>query len=301
MKNIAQIAIGIGLIISGILCEISADTYEVRIYELLTENWLVVPFLTRIIIALQIYLGLSLVFNVNPKRINTYLLLLLSLFVTYDLVWDILFNTNPYYLRIWPVYIYFGAYFAYFKILLAIPLIALSLFLFKKGKSTDFRYKWIKYTFMVAPLAFVFIYVAVFPKELKDLEPEFQTKMNLGEMNNELHPGYQPIEAKEDQFLLFVSTGCPHCFEITRKFAAIQRNYPELEIRLVLFDSTSVSIFQEFANSKFPFSVISAKAFVEVTDRKVPRIIHMKNDKIEKQWDGQTLNYSALNYVQDLQ
>jgi hypothetical protein len=300
MKYIFQIVIGIGLIVSGVLQQKSIETYELRIYELLISDWTILPYFTRVLIALEIYLGISLILNVNPKNINTYLLTLFSAFVFYDLMWDLFINENHYYLNIWPFYKYFGVNYAYFKIIYALPLFALNLLLIRNKKSTDLKFRWIKFLFPIAALCFVFIYNAVFLSDVQEKEPEYNSELRFKDINENIKPKFEKIEDKGSKVLLFISLGCSHCFETTKKIAAIKRDHPNFEVELILFESTVVDKFQNYANSNFPFKEINPATFVQMTNGSVPRIVYVENGEIKKEWDGKAFNFAALNFIQNL-
>jgi len=211
----------------------------------------------------------------------------------------LLINTNRDYLNIWPLYKVFGNTFVYFKPLVVLPVVAWSIYLLKYGKSTDLRYKWVKYTFVVPPVAFVFIFVGLFSYNFNDLQAEKELELTFTEINDFVEPELRTSEG--NQVLLFVSLSCSHCYETTRMLAAMKRKYPSLNVRLMLFNDEGVEKFQSFANADFEHSVIEAEGFIKVTDGRVPAILNIKDGEIDKHWDGKSFNYAALNYLQSLQ
>lgn len=296
-----QIVIGAGLITSGILHQKGMQIFELRIYELLSLDWTTIPVFGRIWSALEIYLGVGLILRINPKKIHTYLLMVVSAFVLYDAIWDTFFSANKQYLLIWPIYTYFGPTFIYYKLLLALFLASYTLLDFKFGTSTDLKWKWIKFLFPVGALAFTFIYNAFLPADLTEKEPEMLTEVTVPEMNENIEEGDKMIRTEGDQILMFISLGCSHCFESTKKIAAIQRNNPDLAVRLILFDEKNYEVFTDYAHAEdMPYSKIAPSTFIDVTGGSVPRIIHVRDGEVIKQWDGRTFNYYALSYLQHL-
>lgn len=300
MNFILRLIIGLGLLISGFLHQYNIEIFELRLFELFNVKWTILPFFSRLFVALELYLGLSFAFNINPKKINTYLLALFTAVITYDMIWDVFFNTNHFYLQIKPFYKYIGPSFVYYKIPLTLTLIGFLVYEYKSGKSTDFKFKWIKALFPIAGIAFVFIYNAVFFSDVQLNEAEKKTDVDLVAINDKLLHGFDKLTLDGDVILMFVSVGCPHCFETTKKVAAIKRRRPNLNVELVLFDKNNIDVFQEYANADFPYRLVSGSIFGSVILGSVPRVMHVRDGEIIMQWDGKTFNFAALNYLMNM-
>ncbi|MEZ4937871.1 MAG: hypothetical protein R2799_09815 [Crocinitomicaceae bacterium] len=303
MKYIFQIVIGLGLIASGVFHQLSMQIFEIRMYELLGFDWLIFPVLGRIWSGLEMYLGLSLILNVNPKKVHTYILMVISSFVLYDAIWDSFFNENHLYIEIWPFYKIFGEKFAYFKLILALIMVAYVIYDLKKGKATDFKWKWIKFVYLVGAFSYTFIYNAFLPRDLTYAESAHNSSIGILEINEHIKEGYELIPEKDKVVLMFVSLSCSHCLNATKKMAAIKRKNPELDVRLVLFADKNIALFREYANAPdIPHSVVNGKTFIEVTGGSVPQILYVENGEIKRQWDAKSgsFNYEALSFVQHL-
>lgn len=303
MKYIIQIVIGLALIATGVLHQISMQTFEIRLYELLGLDWMMLPVWGRIWSAFEIYLGLALILRINPKRTTSYLLTLVTIFVLYDGIWELFFNPNKLYIVIWPFYELDGTVYSYMKFILALILSAYVLWDLKTIKSTDLKWKWIKFVLPAGALSFTIIYNAVLPRDFRFTEGEIQTEMTLEEINASIKEGDELIAEEGDQVLLFISLSCSHCFFTTKKIAAIKRKNPDLNVRLMLFNTKNVDQFLEYARAEeIPYSLVSGDTFLEVTGGSVPGILHIGEGEIQHQWGGKgnTFNYAAISFVQNL-
>ncbi len=301
IKYLIQILIGAGLITSGILQQMSMQTFEVRLFELLGFDWKMIPIWGRIWTGLELYTGLALILNINPKRTTTFLLALISAYALYDGIWDAFFNPNELYVIIWPFYEMSATLFLYSKLIVVLLLAAFVIYDIKTSKSTDLRWKWIKFLFPIGALCYTFIYNAFLPQDLTDLEAEFQTELTFMEINGSVKEGYEMVDPKGDQLLLFVSLSCSHCFYTTKKVATIKRKNPDLNVRLMLFSDKGVESFVNYARAEnIPYSVIGGSEFIGVTEGKVPGILYVKDGEIQRQWNSKTFNYWALSFVQSL-
>ncbi|MCB0478108.1 MAG: hypothetical protein KDC84_08090 [Crocinitomicaceae bacterium] len=303
MKYIFQIFIGLGLIASGFFHQYSMQVFEIRIFELLGFDWHIIPIFGRIWSALEMYLGLTLILRINPKKIHTYLLALVALFVLYDTIWDLFINKNQLYIAIWPFYKIVGQHFVYYKIPLAVLLLIQVLMDLRLGKSTDLPWKWVKFVFPVGALAFTFIYNAILPRDLKYVESVHASPLNLEEINQQIKEGFDKVDPESDCLLMFVSLGCSHCLDATKKVAAIKRKHPNLNVRLMLFNDKKADVFKLYANAEeLDHSVVVGNAFLEVTGGSVPHIMYLEKGEITHEWSGKSgsFNYDALSFVQSL-
>lgn len=191
--------------------------------------------------------------------------------------------------------------FVYMKFVMIMIMAGFVAYDLKTAKSTDLKWRWIKFLFPFGALCFTFIYNAFFFEELTSLESEFQTEVTFMELNGAVKEGYDLLEHDGDQILLFVSLSCSHCFFTTKKVATIKRKYPNVNVRLVLFNDKGLDSFRSYARAEeIPYTVVKGDAFIGVTEGKVPGILHVKDGEIVKQWDSKSFNYHALSFVQSL-
>lgn len=100
----------------------------------------------------------------------------------------------------------------------------------------------------------------------------------------------------EDEVLLaYLSASCLYCHNAAKKlFVAQQTSKYFPKVKVVGVSEEIEKLFSK-TNTQFEYVLISKDEFLELTNYQYPKVHFIKNGKIERVYDGYSLNYKALH------
>lgn len=271
------------------------ETFEFTFVDIGIANWYSAPIIARLLIGLEIFLGLLLILNYQLKKFTLPLTIALLVFFIIYLSIQIAINGNKGNCGCFGEHLKMTPLQAIIKNILMV-LAAFIVYRFYNGWKIKFNALFLCLVGTTAlSLPFVFNPVDYsytsnnmdekvnYPLELNLLyEPEDTSKVEVPKI--ELRTGKHIIS--------FLSLSCPHCRIAAKKFRLIKKNNPELSIYFILNgDKVKLSEFLEDTKAdNIPYSFCLGKTFIQLASAQLPRIYYLDNGVVVKKVDYFELN-----------
>lgn len=301
---ILSICLGLVFMYSGYSKIFPVEPFEFTFVDMGIANWYTAPVIARLMIALELFIGLLLVLNYNLRRFTLpTTVILLLVFIVYLTIQIFVSGNNSNCgcfgesIRMTPlqgivknIIMAAAAFLIYilhegwklrhnvlFLILTALPAVALPFVL----NPVDYTYTSNNLDEKVG-----------YPLELNLLyAPEDSSKVEIPK--TELRKGKQVVA--------FLSLTCAHCRIAAKKFRLIKKDNPELPIYFVLNGNKAdlAAFLEDTKATNIPYSFCLGKTFVQLSSAHLPRIYYLDNSIVIKKVDYFELNqYSIENWIQ---
>ncbi len=286
-----RILIGTVFILSAIFKLVSIDTFELYIFSLQWFNFNTAAIIARLIISVELLLGILLITNIRYAiiwRITVILLTIFSLFLLYQVIRGEKENCHCFgeMLRLSPLE----------SLVKNIILIGL-LFLIKK--ENPFQLK-----FQSNILLFSIVFCFALPPVLS--RPDFL-------INWEQPGGYtlETISARiadspvsdtlnvgeNKKMVCMFSVTCKYCIHAANKISLISQKYNLSENTIYIFtgDENLLNNFWEESNSeKYRYDFLPMKQFFSIAGPSVPSIYLLENGKVVHQYNYRSINEKEI-------
>jgi len=299
-KKIIAIIISIGLGLSFLYSAYAKldpliETFEFTFVDIGIANWYTAPIIARLLIALEIFVGILLLINYQLKKITIPLTVGLLLFFILYLIGLYIFSGNN---------INCGCFGERHHMT---PLMAIgkNVIMIVGAAMVYFLYDGWQLKMNKLFLSFVGATVLSVPFILNPVDYTY-TSNNLDEKVNyplELDLLYQPEDSskvevpkvdlrKGKQVLAFLSLTCSHCRVAAKKFRLIKKENPNIPIYFILNgEKTKYQAFIEDTKAdNIPSSYCLGKSFVQLASSQLPRIYYLDNGIVIKKVDYFELN-----------
>lgn len=277
--------LGLFFIFSGLVKLYPVEFFELTFVDIGVSSWFTAPFVARILISIEVILGLFLLFNFQLIKF-TYkaTLLLLGIFTIYLTV--LLFakgnngNCNC-----------LGSFFPLTpleSIIKNIVLILITLVLYRFHKGFDWKFK--KAIFMVFILLGLIIPYALNPVDLgysaQFDEEKVNYKLDLDLIYNDAKTIKPSEDVRKGKWIIsFMSLTCQHCRIGAYKFHILKKRNPKLPIYLFLNgeEKNLAPFFEETNTNDIPHSLfLGANNFMKLSGPFLPAIYFVNNSIVEK-------------------
>lgn len=271
----------------GILLNI--EPFEYQLVEMGLSNWILVPIISRVFIALEFIVALFLLLRLNPKKVTAVVGIIIVVFNLYVISWLLLTENTIISENYFPFSIpLIGA------LLLSIAILALCM-IYLRQKPTDFKYRIIKYIlpFAILPWPFIWSPLAVSDMQYTGME-------NVEDMAQDTvfqkYPDLVQFISTDDPVLLsYFSTNCPHCALAARKLKVAQKSSRFPELKIVFWgNNQDVNTFNEFTGTEFDFLTIENLDFIKLCGPSFPTLKKYSNGKLVNSWNGRGINYAVM-------
>lgn len=279
------------------------ETFEFTFVDIGIANWYTAPVIARLLISLELVVGILLVSGYNLKRFTLPLAFFLLLFFVIYLTISIAISGNNGNCGCFGEHIKMTPLQAIFKNCVMMALIVTTYFLFEGWR--------VKYNALL--LSLIGLSALVLPFIINPVDYSY-TSNNLDEKVNyplELNLLYSPEDTnkvevpktelrKGKQVLAFLSLTCSHCRVAAKKFRLIKKNNPELPIYFILNGDKEnyVSFIEDTKADNIPYSYCLGKSFVQLASSHLPRIYYLDNGIVVKKVDYFELNqYAIENWI----
>lgn len=301
LKKLTAILISIGLGLIFIYSGWSKldpviETFEFTFIDIGIGNWYTAPVIARLLIGLELFLGILLVLNYQLKKFTLPFTIGLLLFFIIYLVVQIAVSDNAdgncgcfgERLKMTPLQ----------AIIKNIIMIAGALVVYKLYEGWRIKFNGLL-------LSFLAVTSLVVPYILNPVDYSY-TSNNMEEKVNypfELDLLYSPEDSskveipktdlrKGKHVVAFLSLTCHHCRIAAKKFRLIKRNNPELPVYFIL-NGDKEDLPEFLADTKaenIPYSFCLGKTFVQLSSAHLPRIYYLDNGIVVKKADYFELN-----------
>jgi uncharacterized membrane protein YphA (DoxX/SURF4 family) len=292
-----RILLGSLFIFSGIVKLIPIEAFELKFVEIGIANWTFAPYLARVLIGFELFLGVMLLTNIKPKITVICTIALLVFFIAY-LIYDIILNGNDSNCGCFGTFIVMTPLESIIKNLLMIPLLILLLVLNKKEFS--FRLNLIVPILIFLSLALPFI---LYPVDDIESYQNANTEKVGYDFPTELIPDFNikgnKIDLKKGEYLLaFMSVNCVHCKKAAYKLFILSQQKKLPPVYLVLLGTEElVPGFVMETKANFPYYLYNEKQFFEIAGSSIPKILYLKEGIVKAKFDNITLTEENLEKV----
>ena len=275
------------------------ETFEFTFIDSGMANWYTAPIMARLLIGLEIAIGLFLVACYDLKRFTIPVAVFLLLFFIVYLCIQIAINGNTGNCGCFGEHLQMTPLEAILKNIVMIVLLLPGYFWFTG---------WTLQKKIVMPLALVPLALGL-PFFVNPIDFNYSSN-NLQESVNyplNLNLLYQPEDSskveipslelrKGKQVLAFLSLTCGHCRVAAKKFKLIKQRNPNLPIYFVLNgDKTLLTEFLEDTKTyNIPHSFCLGKTFIQLSSARLPRIYYLNNSIVVKKVDYFELSQSEI-------
>ena len=279
--HITRFLLALAFIYSAYSKLFPAEPFELYVFSLGFLNWLNTTIAVRLLIALELFIGLSLIINIYTKQILKLTLGLLIGFTIY-LIYITIFNSVIEdcgcfgdKLKLTPIE----------SIIKNIILLFTSVFLYLKNKTFNLIYnKLIISISLIISIALPFILSppdGFIDTELKNI----LTKNTIdSEIIGDFTQNNKQLSFKRRKAIVcFFSTTCPFCKKAAQKLSIITKsNNIKTPIFYIFFGSKKAlpQFWKDSKSIKFPYKFIDTKTFFTYSGSSLPSIMFIDNERI---------------------
>ncbi len=286
--NALRIIFGLFFIASGFTKLYPIEPFEFQTVDTGLANWTLVPFLTRILIGLEVFLGVLFVVGIFLKQtriVTALLLLFFSVYLIY--IRFVLGNTED--CGCFGVYLSMGPIPSLFKNIVLL----LALFFLHINHSLLFELK--KFNKIVFSILFVVFFALPFilnpvdrAKTYHMADEKVGKPLEINGFDNTIFNGDTIDLTKGNKLICFFSPICPVCKLAAQKLAILEKqNDNKLPIYFVFWgtpehSTEQLKAFWEKTNSQtIPFKYLETKLFFPLSGPSLPAIYYVQDGIIK--------------------
>ncbi|HWZ22319.1 MAG TPA: DoxX family protein [Cytophagaceae bacterium] len=290
-----RISLGVMFIFSGFVKLIPIEPFELKFIELGIANWIVAPFMARLIIAVELFLGLMLILNIKP-RATVRATIIVLVFFTFYLLYDILKNGNDGNCGCFGTIIVMTPVESIVKNLLMIPLVLILMLM--NTKELNFKIPILISLLAIVSIAAPFILYPL--DDLEDREAINSEKIDYPFPVNTLqdfNSKGSKIDFRKGEFILaFMSVECLHCKNAAYKLYIINKQKKLPPIYMILLGTEEeVPNFVSETKADFPYYLFNKTDFFQIAGNSVPRIFYIKSGIVKAKFDSNSLTETSLS------
>jgi len=281
MNHIIRIFVGLVFILSGFAKLYPIEPFELIFIDLGVANFMLAPFLARFIIAFEIFLGLSIVFNIWIKNIIYNLTQGSLIFFTIYLVFLLITQGNDVDCGC------FGSLLVLTPVESIIKNVILIVALFFVKRRYYSRGLW------WAPILFVIVAsISTFSLNrigLHNLQGiEVDEKIDFSGLPTLYKTNEQVDFSKGKKMVAFFTWTCPHCINASRKFVTLNEQQKINNLYVVIGSKKEAGLleFIEKTNCDFPTIWMTGDEFFKYSGGRLPAIVYVEYGVIKKKWFG---------------
>lgn len=293
INHILRIVVGLVFILSGLAKLFPIEPFEIIFVDLGVSNWLLAPFIARFIIAFEIFLGLSIVFNNWIKNIIYYVALYsLGLFTAY-LIYLLITKGNNVDCGC------FGSFLALTPIESIIKNIVLIILLLiiKRRYHTYGILKWLPILFLAVAFTSTFLLNRVGLQNAQAIE--LNEQVDYSEFPT-LYQNSEKIDFTEGKkIVVFLSVSCEHCKSAAHKLAYLKSQYKIDNLYVVIGSKEEKNIqpFLDETKIDFPLIWINNDGFFKYSGGRLPAFVYLEEGTLKKKWTGEFFKVEELEEV----
>lgn len=275
------------------------EPFEFTFVDTGISGWRFSPFLARIVIGLEFFIGLLFVFQINIRSFTSKLSIGLLSFFTIYLTIILIKNGNEANCGCFGEMIPMTTVQSIIK---NVIFLTVSIFLLKKG--IEFNYN--KKIQLLAKLI-TGLFALIFPYILNPVDLNYSEsylidkgtyyRLPLDSLINSAKINKVDPEIKNQKMVIaFMSSTCPHCKIAATKLRIMKEKNPELPIYFVINgEEKNIRRFQELTQSAdIPWTQLNGKNFVYLAGFKMPKIVLINKQEVELEPNYFTLDQTEI-------
>ena len=289
VNHILRILVGLVFVISGLAKLYPIEPFEIIFVDLGVANFMFAPFLARFIIAFEIFLGLSIIFNLWLKNIIYYLTQATLVMFTIYLAFLLFTQGNDVDCGC------FGSLIALTPIQSIIKNILLIIgLLFVKRRYHSSGLLWVSILFIIISSVATFSLNRIGLHNLQGVG--VNEKIDFSDLP-ELYQTNERIDfSKGKKMVAFFTWTCPHCINASRKFVALNKQKEIKNLYVVIGSKKEAGLLEFFDKTKSDFPTIWMKddEFYKYSGGRLPAIVYIEDGVIKKKWFGDLFDVDEM-------
>lgn len=294
---ISRLAVGGFFVFSGIVKLFPVESFELSLVETGTVPWPVAPYLARMLVALEIFLGVAVV--IPTSRVMLYLraMLVLTLFFSIYLVFLWWSKGDAVNCGCFGGYFYMTPSESLLKNALLI-LTILGILRFQDIYSKSL--KWIVLTLGVISIALPFVINPISFERQFPGEEEFPYRLQSELFPEHVHQALSFDPLSDTCVIAFMSTTCSHCRTGARRlaFAYDNKDLPPIHL-FMIGPREAMPEFMKESTSKFPYTFYGENSFFQFCDGVLPTLLYIENGQVFNKWQGYDIDYKAFDWIEE--
>lgn len=285
---------GLLFIYSGYTKLYPIEPFEYTFVDLGVSNWTLAPFIARLLISLEFFIGLMLLFNLYLKRFTIKLTMVTLLFFSVYLVLMMAINGNNGNCGCFGEALVMSPLQALLKNAVMLVIAALIL-KFHEGYSLGKMTIWLSalFGFTALTMPHILNYVDLSYSEAYLNKPNKTFEIPLDTLYNHAEINSPPKSlSKGKHIIAFMSLTCQHCRIAAKKLRIMKEKNPAIDVFFVLNgDDNHLRLFHEDTKSEnIPFCRLHGRPFVYLAGTNLPAVYLINNSVVEHH-----LNYFELD------
>ncbi len=281
ITTILRIIVGLTFIVSGLAKLFPIEPFENTFIELGVSNWLLVPFIARFIIAFELFIGASIIFNCWLKNKVYYLAQGSLIIFTGYLVYLLISKGNDVDCGC------FGSLIELSPVESIVKNVVLMLVLF----FTPRRYHQYGTSYGVTLILGVSIALPIIlnPVGLHNMQGiEVNEKIDFSDLPP-LYKTQNKVDfTKGKKVVAFFSYKCPHCINASKKFVLLNKEQEINNLYYVVGSRKEEGLLKFIGDTEADFPVIwmNDDDFFKYAGGRLPAIVYLEDGVMKKKWFG---------------
>jgi hypothetical protein len=294
--GIISILLGLMFLFSAYIKLFPIELFEFSFIEIKVANWTTAPFIARLFLSLEFFIGVLLILNYNGgNRLLAKFSIGLLVFFTLYLIAIIMIQGNNGNCGCFGTYIKMTPLESIVKNLILLSLTAVLLLVpVSKNLSTQ---KFVVLATAIAALVSPFIINPITPSH-PPTENERNYSLKLDSLYSTKKTEIPKVDLrKEKRVIAFLSLSCPHCKLGAQKLNIIHEQHPELPIYFIFNGQQTElkSFLEESKTTDIDYSFMTlGEGFLENAGLSLPAILWVNNGKVENRTKYTELEASEL-------
>jgi hypothetical protein len=292
-----SILLGLVFIFSGFSKLYPVELFELTLIDLKVSNWATAPVISRIMIAIEFFLGALLILNFNLRKFTLKAVIATLIVFTIYLIALIAVEGNKGNCKCFGNIIHMTPLESIIKNVILIA-IAVVLFIWHKGFQLPFK-KLIILVVSLASLSLPFILNP--PDFIMAYQSNPETvgyKMNLDTLYTSTDIEKPTVDLRKGKHIIaFMSLTCSHCRVAGYKMHIIKNQEPDLPIYFILNGDKKnlIPFFEDTKATNIPYIVLLGKRFADLAGFVMPSIVFVNNSVVEEKTNYMNLNIEKIN------
>ena len=289
MKKILFISLSILLgavfIFSAFIKLFPVELFEWTFVDLGIANWYIAPYLARVMIAIEFFIGFLLLFNIYRNKFTLRFTIGVLVFFTIYLFWQFFTEGNSGNCKCFGNFINVTPLESIIK---NIILIILSFIIYKNYKGIIWKYSKIFFLIIIlssVSLPFIINPIAIDNTVQSSDDSVVNYKLNLDVLYNNPKVVEPKIDLRKGKYIIaFMSLTCPYCRIGAYKLHVIKKRNHDIPIFFILNGSNEKlkSFHDETITSDIPFTILLGQDFVKMSGVHLPLICWVNNSIVVK-------------------
>ena len=295
-----SLLLGLVFIFSGLTKLYPIELFELTFIDLGVANWQTAPFISRLFIGMEFFLGIMLIFNIKLRKFTLKATIALLVAFTIYLFIQMFVEGNKGNCKCFGNYLVMTPLESIIKNLVMIGVAA---FLYFMRHDITYRFqKLLIILGIIASLSLPFIlnppdFIASyrFQKETTGYKLDMDTLYT----STDIVPPKVDLR-KGKHIIAFMSLTCKHCRVAAYKMHIMNKENPDIPFYFILNgkEENLKPFFDDTKTSNIPYMMLPKERFLELAGPSWPAIMFVNNSVVEEKPNFITLNYDmAMNWL----